>query len=60
MFSNEFLNSDLFNWVLLPLLIFLVLPRLEKEVIGKPDSDWLMVGVSSPSFSTVKQMVEKI
>lgn len=46
--------------VLLPILIFLVLPRLDKEVIGKPDSDWLMVGVSSPSFSTIKQMESEL
>lgn len=46
--------------LLLPLLIFLVLPRLEKEVIGKPDSDWLMVGISSPAFSTVKQMESEL
>jgi HAE1 family hydrophobic/amphiphilic exporter-1 len=46
--------------LLLPILIFLVLPRLDKEVIGKPDSDWLMVGVSSPSFSTVKQMESEL
>ncbi|MGZ3770920.1 MAG: efflux RND transporter permease subunit [Bdellovibrio sp.] len=42
--------------VLLPILIFLVLPRLEKEVIGKPDSDWMIIGLSSPSFSNIKQM----
>ncbi len=46
--------------LLLPLLIFFVLPRLEKEVIGKPDSDWLMIGISSPSFSTVKQMESEL
>jgi HAE1 family hydrophobic/amphiphilic exporter-1 len=46
--------------LLLPLLFFLVLPRLDKEVIGKPDSDWLMVGVSSPSFATVKQMESEL
>ncbi|MEK6773976.1 MAG: efflux RND transporter permease subunit [Bdellovibrionota bacterium] len=46
--------------VLLPALIYLVLPRLEKEVIGKPDSDWLMVGVSSPTFSTLKQIESEL
>ena len=35
-------------------------PRLDKEVIGKPDSDWLMVGISSPSFATVKQMESEL
>lgn len=46
--------------VLLPLLIIFVLPRLDKEVIGKPDSDWLMVGISSPAFSSVKQLESEI
>lgn len=46
--------------LMLPALIYLVLPRLDKEVIGKPDSDWLIVGVSSPSFATIKQMESEI
>lgn len=46
--------------LLLPVLIFLVLPNLKKEVIGKPDSDWLMVGISSPSFATLKQMESEL
>jgi len=40
----------------LPLLILFVVPGLKKEVIGKPESDWLIVGVSSPTFTTNKQM----
>lgn len=46
--------------LILPLLIFLVIPRLNKEVIGKPDSDWLIVGVSSPAFSSMKQMESEL
>ncbi len=46
--------------VILPVLIYLVLPRLEKEVIGKPDSDWLMIGISSPVFSTAKQIESEL
>ncbi len=41
------------------LLIF-ILPQLKKEVIGKPDSDWLMVGVSSPTFSKMKQIESEL
>lgn len=41
---------------ILPLLIFLVLPRLNKEVIGKPETDWLIVGISSPTLTQAKQM----
>jgi HAE1 family hydrophobic/amphiphilic exporter-1 len=46
--------------LLLPLLLIFVLPRLKKEVIGKPDSDWLIVGVSSPTFSTMKQIESEL
>lgn len=46
--------------LLLPLLVAFVLPRLKKEVIGKPLSDWLIVGISSPTFSTVKQMESEL
>ncbi|MGZ3651648.1 MAG: efflux RND transporter permease subunit [Bdellovibrionota bacterium] len=41
--------------VILPLLVFLVVPRLQKEVIGKPESDWLDAGVHSPLITTAKQ-----
>jgi HAE1 family hydrophobic/amphiphilic exporter-1 len=46
--------------LILPILIFFVIPNLNKEVIGKPDSDWLIVGVSSPSFSEMKQMESEL
>ena len=64
---EEFLKSK--NWqrlvfggviLILPILIYQVIPRLDKEVIGKPDSDWLIVGVSSPTFSTAKQMESEL
>lgn len=46
--------------LLLPLLMGLVLPRLKKEVIGKPESDWLVVGINSPSFTTMKQIESEL
>ena len=42
--------------IILPALVFLVIPKLKTEVIGKPDSDWLIVGLNSPLISTPKQM----
>lgn len=39
----------------LPALLFFVVPRLEKEVIGKPESDWIEVGLRSPLITTAKQ-----
>jgi HAE1 family hydrophobic/amphiphilic exporter-1 len=60
--TNKKLHRSVFGGVILilPVLVFLVLPHLKKEVIGKPDSDWLIIGVSSPSFSTVKQMESEL
>lgn len=60
--SNKKWQAIVFGTVtlLLPVLVVLVLPRLEKEVIGKPDSDWLLVGINSPAFSTVKQMESEL
>jgi HAE1 family hydrophobic/amphiphilic exporter-1 len=60
--SSKKLQRIVFGSVIIaiPLLIFLVLPRLDKEVIGKPDSDWLIIGVSSPSFSNLKQMESEL
>ena len=39
----------------LPALIYFVVPRLKKEVIGTPESEWLVVGVDSPLLTTPKQ-----
>ncbi|MEA9355512.1 efflux RND transporter permease subunit [Bacteriovorax sp. PP10] len=60
--NSKKLQSGVFGGVilLLPILFFLVIPRLNKEVIGKPDSDWLIIGVSSPSFSTMKQLESEL
>lgn len=59
---NRKLQKIVFGTIimLLPILFFLVVPRLNKEIIGKPDSDWLIIGVSSPSFSNIKQMESEL
>lgn len=44
----------------LALLLLFVVPRLQKEVIGKPESDWLVVGQSVPTFTNIKQMEAEI
>lgn len=44
----------------LPLLILLVVPNLKKEVIGKPESDWLIVGLNSPLSTSNKQIDSEI
>lgn len=46
--------------LLLPLLITFILPKLDTEIIGKPESDWLIVGLYSPSFNNLKQMESEL
>jgi HAE1 family hydrophobic/amphiphilic exporter-1 len=46
--------------VALPLLVGLVLPRLKKEVVGRPETDWLIVGLNSSLISTTKQMESEV
>ena len=38
------------------LLVTLVLPNLPRELIGKPDTDWISMGVSTQGNTLVKQM----
>ncbi len=40
----------------LALLIIFVIPRLDKEIIGKPDTDWLILGLSTRGNTLTKQM----
>ena len=42
--------------VLFALLIALVAPRLPREVIGKPDTDWLIFGVNTNGNTLMRQM----
>jgi len=42
--------------VLLLVLIQFVLPRLPKEIIGTPDTDWVMLGLNAQGNTLVRQM----
>lgn len=46
--------------VLLPLLFMLIVPRLKKEVVGKPESDFVMVGIYSVASTSIKNMEAEI
>jgi HAE1 family hydrophobic/amphiphilic exporter-1 len=46
--------------LLLPFLAFVVVPQLKKEVIGSPESDWLIVGVNSPLITTPAEMESEL
>jgi HAE1 family hydrophobic/amphiphilic exporter-1 len=45
--------------VLLVVLTFGVLPRLPKEIIGKPDTDWIELDLSTRGNTLLKQMESK-
>jgi HAE1 family hydrophobic/amphiphilic exporter-1 len=45
--------------ILLVFLFFYVVPSLPKEIIGKPDSDWMVVSVNSQLFQNERQMDNK-
>jgi HAE1 family hydrophobic/amphiphilic exporter-1 len=40
----------------LPLLLMFGVPHLKKEIIGKPESDWLVIALNSPLSTTPKQI----
>ncbi len=40
----------------LALLLTFVLPRVPKEIIGTPDTDWIILGVNASGNTMVKQM----
>ena len=40
----------------LTLLIGLVLPNLPKEIIGRPETDWVVLGVGAPTFTEARQL----
>lgn len=44
----------------LPTLIYFIVPNLKKEIIGRPETDWLIVGIYSPVMTTSKQMEAEI
>ena len=46
--------------IALPMMVFLLIPKLKREIIGKPESDWLIAGVSSPLITNAKQMEAEI
>lgn len=37
-------------------LVFVVVPRLPREIIGKPDTDWLILGISTQGNTLSRQM----
>ncbi len=37
-------------------LLYFGLPKLEKEIIGLPDTDWIILGINAPGTSNFKEM----
>ncbi|MBI2520657.1 MAG: efflux RND transporter permease subunit [Bdellovibrio sp.] len=46
--------------VVLASLLYFGLPRLEKEIIGLPDTDWIILGVNAQGMNNVKEMEGQI
>lgn len=42
--------------IVLGILVAVVLPRLPKEIIGKPDTDWMILSTSTRGNTFIKQM----
>ncbi len=60
---NQFIMRRKLKWgtyfilsALVISLVTFVLPRLPKEIIGTPDSDWMVVSLSTSGNSFIKQM----
>lgn len=59
--SNKAQGVAFFSVLLLLItLIALVLPKLNKEIIGRPDSDYLVAGVYSSTFTSSRQLEAEI
>jgi HAE1 family hydrophobic/amphiphilic exporter-1 len=60
---GKFLSRPILKWAtygglaaLLVALGLIVLPRLPKEVVGKPDTDWMVLGVNTQGNTMLRQM----
>lgn len=58
---TQFLHSSRAQWITfgsvilaLPLLFVFIVPSLPKEVIGRPETDWVIVGLYSPNINTTQ------
>jgi hydrophobic/amphiphilic exporter-1 (mainly G- bacteria), HAE1 family len=60
---EKFLNSNrsqIASYLLLPialgLLVVFILPRLPRELLGRPDSEWINLGIGTEGNSVLRQM----
>lgn len=44
----------------LPLLILVVIPKLDKEVVGRPETEWINIGISAPLSNSIKEVESHI
>jgi HAE1 family hydrophobic/amphiphilic exporter-1 len=42
--------------VSLTALVIFVLPKLPKEIIGRPETDWVILGINAPTFTESRQL----
>lgn len=60
---KNFITNKYYKWILfgcvtfgLSFSILYLLPKLKKEIIGKPDTDWMILSVKNRSNTLVQQM----
>ncbi|MFN7729766.1 MAG: efflux RND transporter permease subunit, partial [Bdellovibrio sp.] len=60
---DYFIRTDVLRWTtyaalvgVLAVLLIVVLPKLPKEIIGRPETDWVILGVSKPTFTEPRQL----
>jgi multidrug efflux pump subunit AcrB len=60
---SKFIEKPVFKWSTylgligsLAILVFFVLPKLPKEIIGKPDTDWMVLSVNTTGNTLLKQI----
>ena len=64
---SRFINKPILKWGVyagllgtLAILIVFVLPQLTKEIIGKPDTDWMVLSVNTTGNTLLKQIEAEI
>ena len=60
---ENFLKAPKLKWLayagtigLLSLSLLMFLPKLKKEIVGTPDTDWIILGINTSGNSLIKQM----
>ncbi len=60
---RAFIKSKLVKWIVVATvsgaflgLLFVVMPKLKKEIIGTPDTDWMILSINTSGNTNIRQM----